>query len=463
MVCGSRSCLWLAFAVSAALSAGCGGGDACDPIARTGCDEGLVCERVTGGESACFPPIVLVGQVFDLETQTPLADARVVAVDANRSPVSNVAISSIDGSYELSVRAERGEDGTPVDYQLTLRADRAGYLTFPSGIRQSLPVAISTAVVEDSRRLIDSVLTDIGLMAFANAPDGMISGTVEVADDSPGVLVVAESGGVGYTAIADTRGSYAIFNLAPGTYTVTPYSRGSNYAPAELEVVADHTVNFDIDSQATATVTGMVNIVEGGVPKLTSIIFVVESTFNETLGRGESPPGMRIPEGGVAPDVSGAFSLEGVPAGNYVILAAFENDLLVRDPNSCTAGTDFVHQTVGTDDIVLEEAFKVTKALEVISPGATTPDVVSATPTFTWVDDSGEDEYRLTVFDSFGTAVWNTTVPGVSGSDPEVVYAGPALESGMYYQFRVTSAALNGMNNCEIAQTEDLRGVFVVE
>ncbi len=63
------------------------------------------------------------------------------------------------------------------------------------------------------------------------------------------------------------------------------------------------------------------------------------------------------------------------------------------------------------------------------------------------------------MIDAFGTAIWESTIPGVSGDDPSLAYAGPALEPGMYYQSRVTSLANDGVPR---ARTEDLEGVFFV-
>ena len=60
------------------------------------------------------------------------------------------------------------------------------------------------------------------------------------------------------------------------------------------------------------------------------------------------------------------------------------------------------------------------------------------------------------MFDALGQLVWMTTIPGSSGADPELAYGGPALMSGMTYQFRVTSLK----NSVPISRTEDLRGVF---
>jgi hypothetical protein len=158
--------------------------------------------------------------------------------------------------------------------------------------------------------------------------------------------------------------------------------------------------------------------------------------------------------------VSGDFSISGVPDGKYVVLAAFETDFLVRDPDTCIGGTEIVTVTVKGSDVPLAESFKITGALDVVSPDK--EQVISGTPTFVWEDDSSEDTYAIEVYDAFGTLVWeDPAVPGVSGNaNVTVTYAGPALTPGMVYQYRATSIRKNA---CPIARTEDLRGTFKVQ
>jgi hypothetical protein len=157
-----------------------------------------------------------------------------------------------------------------------------------------------------------------------------------------------------------------------------------------------------------------------------------------------------------------------------VILAAFENDFLVRDPDTCIGGTDIMEQEfVSGETVDLSSGFKITGSLDVISPGANGPEAVTtSTPIFTWNDDSSEDEYELSVFDSFGNKIWDTTVPGVTSGNPSVTYntdgtgAGTAqpLEPGMFYQFRATAKRTSGGGKvCETSQTEDLKGVFYLQ
>ena len=437
--------------------------DACDPIAQTGCDEGLVCEDVVDGGSACFAPVVLRGNVFDRADDIGIAGATVVALDANRSPASTVAVTDAGGNYEMQVARQRDADGNPLGGDVTLRADAAGFQTFPGGIRQALPIDLSSPVEQDGVLVVQSTATDIGLIALpSGAGMNQIFGNVEVSKESTGVLVVAETTGPnsrGFTAIADRDGVYRIFNLPDGDFSVLGYAQGVNYGAQAASVSGGQETQVDlaISADAPGTVTGSVQIVNPGAGRGTSYILVVESTFNEALARGEAPPGLRAPQGSDLVD-SGSWMIEGVPVGSYKVLGAFENDRLVRDPDFGQGNTEIVRVDVSAGQTVEAPSFKVTGSLDVLSPGAEGAEQVTGTPVFSWVDDSGEDRYEIQVFDTFGEMIWSDpNVPGSSGSNPEVPYAGPPLESGMFYQFRVTSF---DVNDRPLSRTEDLKGVF---
>ncbi len=91
---------------------------------------------------------------------------------------------------------------------------------------------------------------------------------------------------------------------------------------------------------------GSVNIVNPGDGDNTTVVLVPVSTFSSTFVKGEVPPGLRAPKQPAPPSIKGAFTITGVPDGYYVVLAAFENDFLVRDPDTSIAGTDLVYQHV---------------------------------------------------------------------------------------------------------------------
>jgi hypothetical protein len=402
----------------------------------------------------CFPPVQLQGHVTDLLSSAPIPDARVVAIDATGAAATSVAISGVDGSYTLRVPSVRNPDGSVVAADYTLRADAAGYQSFPGGIRPALPLKVMGTPTATGLT-VSSALTELGLLALPSAPRGIITGSVQ-ASLSRGVLV----DGGGATALSDFDGNFVLFNVTPGSVVVRGYAAGVQLTPATVSLTAGARIDGVVlsgSSTPLSTVTGSIQLVNASGVSATSVVLVLKDTFNATLERGEVPRGLR------AGNVSGSFVIANVPDGDYTVLAAFENDHAVRDPDPNIGGTQIVNITVpaagGNRAVQLPTSFKVTGALDVRRPGMDQPEALTtSTPTFVWADDSSEDGYQLRVFDSFGALVFsNLTLPKVSGSaDVSAQYGGPALIPGMYYQFRATSMKAGA----PISRTEDLRGVF---
>jgi hypothetical protein len=435
------------------------------------CDDGLTCAPMEAGGNKCFPPVFLKGLVFDSANAGGIEGAHVIALDEVATAVSDVAITDVAGNYSLEVPVPRDAAGAPVkDRAFTLRAGAQGYQTFPGGLRTALPISTGEAKAVDKTWVIEAALTEIALIALPGGADGLarVSGTVKAGDASGGVLLVAEAGGAGISAISDKKGQYTIFNVPAGSYMVSGYAAGVQLVPKAAEVAGVDLTGVDLalSADALGSISGKLSIVNGGDGTATSVVLVVESTFSDTFVRGEVPRGLRTPLSG-PPTVNGDFVIEGVPAGKYVVLAAFENDFLVRDPDMNIAGTQIVHTEMPTPGTMttLAESFKITGALEVFAPGAEQPELVTDKPMLSWADDSSEDFYKVVVFDAYGNLAWEKTdVPSVSGGGMVTVpYEGP-LEKGMYYQFRATSwRDKGGGQSSAISATEDLRGVFYTE
>lgn len=441
-------------------------GGACDPTTDEDyCDPSLTCAELTDGTYACHRPFVLRGRVRDSTDDSAIEGAHVIGLDVQPVAVTDIAVSDAEGNYELWVPVVRETDGTPTAATYTLRASADGYDTFPGGIRTAIPISTTLATESEEEWLVMGTLTDIVLVPVEDpsAPRASISGHV-LAEDAQraGVLVVANPSG--HSAISDVNGAYTIFNVPPGETEVRGYAAGLQLAPANVTVAdADLTdVDLTVSDAALSTVSGTMQIVNPGDCVATSVILVVESTFDETLGRGELPPGLRAPPGTDAPSITNGqtWTIEGVPDGQYVVLAAFENDLCVRDPDTSIAGTLPVHIELPADAGAIPESFKVTGAIGVLGPGVDEPEGVTAPPTLRWEDDAGEHDYLVEVFDAYGNLAWMTIVDGVSGSSMvSVDYAGP-FEPGMYYQFRATS---RDVSMTPLSRTEDLRGVFFAQ
>lgn len=421
----------------------------CSVAEQTGCEEEQVCEETTGGEPACYDPVSIGGKVFDTSDGAGIEGARVVVRDANGAVVTDVAITDAEGDYSLRVPARRNEDGTPEASTFTLRADAQDYLPFPQAPRVALPVTLESA---DDDGVVSNPTTEIGMIPTDATGTGSISGTVE-GEGVGGTLVVAGA----LTGVADAAGTYTIFNVPPGTVAVQAYRQGFEYTPTSADVSAGEDtegVDLALAGETTSVVSGQLQFANAPGAPVTSVILAVADTFVEATGRGEAPFGLR------AEGVTGAWEIAGVPDGKYVVLASFENDNLVRDPDTSIGGTELVTITVEGADLPIAESFKVTGALDVFTPKADQIEELSADGlVFEWEDDSSEDGYLVQLFDALGTQVWSTEGdfdPG--GSKPaSVAYDGPGLEAGMYYQLRATSIK----DGVPISRTEDLEGVFI--
>jgi hypothetical protein len=408
-----------------------------------------------GNDAEPLKPVIVSGRVVSI-SGAPIVGARVTALDVNDAPISGTVVTNSEGAYSLDASAARNQS-------IKLRAAAAGFVAFPSGIRRSLPVNISGAVEDGPVLVFASPRTEVALEPLAD-PSGL--GSIAGGVGGNAALVVAE-GPVVASTISNVAGEYVIFNLPPGSYDVRAYAAGWEWVPAQAMVVAEeHTPGVDlaVNGPAAGSVSGSVNIVNAPGGSRTSVVLVVASTFNDVTVRGDVPPGLRAPRSG-SPSVNGEFTIAGVPSGTYKVLAAFENDDLVRDPDTGIAGTQIVEVTVNGSATTLPESFKITEALDVVSPGGDdVPTAITGTPTLIWADDSSEDYYSVEVLDSFGNIIWSDpNVPGVSGSPTvSVVYGGPALQSGRTYQFRALSWRDSGGSARPISGTEDLRGVMTV-
>lgn len=501
-------------AATALLLAACGSSSpapSCDVAAQTGCASGLVCEPVTGGTPGCFDPVVVTGHVSDIASGNRLASAQVVALDTNGAPATSVVTTSgapNAGAFSLRLAVERDPAGTPKATSVTLRADRAGYVSFPSGLRVALPVSTAGAIHGGAQWVVSSSLTEIGLTALpAPVPAGAILGTVARPPAGVGVLVVAEDRATheSLTAVPGPDGHFTIYNVPDGGYDVRAYAKGVNYtavpptgsadlahsvaAAATVDTVTvprppDPSVALVLAAgMPTASVSGSINIVAAGsISGPTSVILAVASTFDPATARGTAPAGFRVG------NVDNTWALAGIPDGTYRVLAAFETDQYVRDPSDI-GGTAVPEFTVA-DGVATPSTlgiFKVTAAVQLLSPlpavGGACAQVsqsplplplpaggciAAATPTIAWMKYPSTLFYRVTVVDAFGTVAWEADVAPPNGAE-FVAYGevsakvigtltpAVALQAGMTYQARVRAWKTATET---ISASEDLLGVF---
>lgn len=434
------------------------------------CVEGLACDPVAGTEDyVCGTPLQIHGMVVDAITLAPLPGALINGLDRTGAPLGLIAVSDAAGHYELPVTAPRDPSGEiATDAKYTLQGFAIDYQPFPSGIRVALPISAAEAVLDTTlgAYVVSNPGTTVGLIQLPPEQRGGVTITGHVLGVEPGgALVVAEGATPASYGVSDATGAYTLFNVHDGAVNIVGYRRGLELTPRAVSVAGAPLVDIDLAVVAEgvdslATVSGSVQLVNPGDGEGTSVVLVPLSVFNGNLLRGPVPFGLRSPDPGREPDIKGEWAIRGVPAGTYKVLAAFENDFLVRDPDLSIGGTSLQELTVNAgQNTSPPESFKITGALAVVSPGRDGPEAVDGMPVFEFEDDSSEDRYVVRVFDVFGELIWeDTMVPGVSGNKTvEVPYGGPALSAG-YYQFR----AISVKDDSPISATEDLRGVFIV-
>jgi hypothetical protein len=449
--------------------AGCGGGP--QECSTSPCSGGLVCEKVQGKDKPmCFQPVQVEGTVKALGTGAPLGNVEVSAMEADGAAIGTAVNSSGDGTWSLNIESTRIDlKGTPVARRISVRAAGQDVFPFPTVLR-SAPVldtgtAKATLAGDGTAQSPWKLSSELTLAVYLNDSEKgrpTVSGTI-APPPTQAVLIVLEGAGKSYTTVPDANGRFRVFNVAPGGYQARAYSRGHSYLPVDMTVFTG-TENsgksiVEGTSASFGTVMGTLSLGAGSNGAGTSVVVVPESTFDETLGRGEPVPGLRAPETGAA-NVTGSYAISQIPDGKYVVLVGLENDGNVRDPATAVS-----HLTVSGGVASMNPVFKVNGAMEIVAPGATDAlEEIAGIPKFTWKPYPSAKAYQLAVYTAAGVKVWENLFVVPNGSNNvEVVYGGSALKPGVLYQWRASAWDGNLINPIKISTTEELRGLFAVK
>ncbi|HRZ79432.1 MAG TPA: hypothetical protein P5044_05460 [bacterium] len=441
----------------------------CDPATEGTCGEGYVCEEVDGDTKyGCFLPVFFSGKVFDvgIETMPPIEGA-LVSVSSVMTGVSTGSfVTKADGIYKIPLSVKRNRLRLPFDKEeaYTLKAAAKDYEPFPGSMRVAVPISLDSFSFMTDGYYVKSGFLGIGLAPLPDELKGGFTVSGKLSEKKNGVLVIAgcDTAPCPY-AYTGNEGDFIIFNVLPGDHEVHALTSDLSFDTETVTVIDTDITGVTLDLLETpelGTISGTVNIVNAPGGLKTSVVLMAEETFIPGFNKGAMVPGLRAPEPPSAPDIDNAYSITGVPAGNYVVLAAFENDFLVRDPDPNIAGTQIVHiQFPHPDDgwTVELDNFKITEAIEIVSPGFDTVEEVQSADAlkFIWKNDSSETHYKVELFNSLGMVIWEKTIPTVEGSaDLELDYDGDPIFG--YFQWRVTSLK----TGAPISTSEDLRGMF---
>jgi hypothetical protein len=400
------------------------------------------------------------------DSHTPMGTLSVNVVDAiDDTPVNDASITVYDSSNILVTRGLTVNGN--FDYSLspgtyTIKAAAQDYLPVPPSNQSAVPFEII-----DGQTTTESIALD----AHPNAGNtGQISGSLLMSDLSgvSDVLVVAEHNTLDLFAsgVSGPDGSYALYNVESGTYTLTAYRAGYRETSAQVTVdvaAAGNHVDNDIEVEMfdSADLSGSV-----------TFLAVTNGTIDITLIHPDTLD--TIPGCSTTNDATNDYLLEDIPAGTFITWASFRNDGYVMDP-------DWIDKNGGKPEVTFADVdqvqnFSVTGAVALDFPtndaSPVIPEIIdTATPTFTWTKYASAKEYIIEVFDSQGNTIWggyNGVVIAhnpITGTSADFDFDGTAtvsLEDGKTYRWKIyaDSIGTDGVVDTLISSSEDLMGLF---
>jgi hypothetical protein len=324
----------------------------------------------------------LLGEVSELTSGTALEGVTIIVFNAdNNSPYGASMISDTQGKFSIDLPFG--------NYYLKLY--KQGYLSVPPAGLDAVPFTIEVGLeTAQAIEMSQSLLADAGY----------ISGKITVGSSPlPGVLVVSEDGINAYSSITAEDGTYAIYNVPAGDYTVKGFIAG--YASNSVNAnVSTNTETIGINLSLTASAGGKLS---GTVRNLATGNKDVDVSLVHPLTK-ETIPGL------ITSSVSQNYLLPNIPDGTYIARATYKNDERVMDPDRIAKfGEPSV--TISSSNTI-ELIFDITGSVAVSSPSnasATTKpfETSSTSPTFSWTSYSSTSDYVIEVIDaSTGMVIW---------------------------------------------------------
>ncbi|TRX72697.1 carboxypeptidase regulatory-like domain-containing protein [Carboxylicivirga sp. M1479] len=397
---------------------------------------------------------IIKGTVTDAANNETLSDVSIMVFDATTNEtIGETIMSGADGMYSVTL--------DPGTYYLKLF--KQGYNNNPpAGVP---PLNISVSEGSES-------VNDFKMQASEVLDGGSLTGKVMLGSNGvQGAYVLVTSGTMGYSAVSDKDGHFFIYNVPAATYTLTAYKINHNATPLSVTVTAD------------ANTEGNVNLTEGASTSLSGTL-----TFLATEGKDVNVnllhPTTNEPIPGLV-DMSEnmSYSLSGIPDGDYLVKASFENDTYVVDPDWIIKNGEPM-LTANGSAVVID--FSLTNAVTLNSPtnpmSTTVPiEIASTTPTFEWTSYSSSSDYVIEVSDANGNVIWggindgvdpplkNITIPSSTTSiayNSDGMATIPNLEYDVVYRWKIYASKNNvqepsGWNL--ISVSEDQMGLFIVK
>jgi hypothetical protein len=322
---------------------------------------------------------VLKGVVTDTSGHA-IANVRISVYNSNtNAPIGSSIKTGNTGSYSIEL--------DPGTYYLTLSAQ--GYNNIP--LVGTTPISLTIEAGKEN-------ISDFQMQASTIINGGSISGKVTTGGNAlSGVLVIANNGINGYSAVSGADGTYFIYNVPAGTYEVKGFILNYNSDTLNVNVTASTASinnNIFMSSGASGSISGSVSFLATNSGE-------VDVTLTNILTK-ETIPGL------VTTTVGGLYSITKVPNGNYLVRASYSNDSYVVDPDWIIKNGEPTVTIAGNS---VTQNFSVTGAVKLVSPTndstTTLPiEITGSTPTFTWLPYSSTSDYVIEVSDINGKIIW---------------------------------------------------------
>lgn len=397
------------------------------------------------------PPTIIKIVVKSSADSSTIIGANVVLYDANTGESVSRAFSESDGvaTFQASFSG---------NYYVRISAQ--GFKEVPEGSVSPVPFSVSSGQTT-SRTYYMNVFP---------GTFGKIDGTVN--PQLSGFLIVARSSGMNseYHTYSGPNGYFVLFNVPFDTYEVDAIKSGyqsANQPQVTLSPgAASVTVEISVNQIAGSTLTGKVTFL-AVVNGIVDVSLLDKTSYSVVNGLTTTINSERN------------YTINKIPAGEYVAWASYQNDGYVMDPDWLFKNPGAIFVSFAGDSSKVRD-FSVTGAITIISPTNPAEELIpaladSVVPTFKWNAYSSTKEYIIEVRDINGELVWggfkangeirHAQIPK-EWTSVEFNFDGSALTqliSGNIYQWRIYSDDDDAANiQTLLSASEDLMGLFTI-
>mgnify|MGYP001817505194 CR=1 FL=1 len=403
-------------------------------LSISGCD--------SGGGSSPPPPIVISGTVSSAADSLAIAGAQVtlVNIETQQNELDPV-FTDANGSYTFTV--------PPGIYEVRVAAQ--GYKPSPLDGIAGIPVTLTSTF-------------DVALESIDPGTYGSLKLHLVGYNKANGALVILSDGVDSYTGETSVTGDLMMYNLPAANYTMTIKSLGHE---TYTSVVSAIEIIDNLETTSDITLTAISGF---GVSGTVTFLAVENGEVDVSLTDKET--GAVIPGTNVN-TVNTNYSMSSVAPGEYYIRATFKIDGYVVDPDSIVkhGEPEVIVVAANLENQNIDVTGAVTLTSPIVPADGTPVEVNTLTPRFTWAPYSSTSDYVVEVRDVHGNVIWGgfdellNKLVNPDAATTSIVYAGPVLENGNIYRWRVY-ASKDDVKEATgwklISASEEAQGVFKV-